>query len=120
MFCKNCGKEVPENMDACPECGPVVNAEQAAKPAPPKTYLAQAIIVTILCCWPLGIPAIIFAAQVNSKYAVGDYAGAAESSRKASMWSWISFSAGLVIILLYILAQALGVFAAAAAANGAN
>jgi len=59
------------------------------------TYLAQAILVTLCCCLPFGIPAIVFAAQVNSKVASGDMAGAWESSRKAKMWCWVAFGLGL-------------------------
>jgi hypothetical protein len=66
-------------------------------------YLTQSILVTICCCWPLGIPAIVFAAQVNGKLAVGDYAGAVEASNKAKMFCWISFGLGLLVIVGYAL-----------------
>ena len=45
--------------------------------APPPNYLVWAILTTIFCCLPFGIVSIVFAAQVNGKYAGGDYAGAA-------------------------------------------
>lgn len=63
-------------------------------------YLVQSILVTLCCCLPFGIVAIIFAAQVNSKLATGDYAGAVEASGKAKMWCWIAFGLGIVAILL--------------------
>lgn len=66
-------------------------------------YLVQAILVTIFCCIPFGIPAIVFAAQVNSKLAAGDIDGAKDSSRKAKMWTWIAFGVGLGIILITII-----------------
>ena len=53
-------------------------------------YLVQAILATLFCCMPFGIAAIVFAAQVNTKLAAGDVAGAMESSRKAKMWCWWS------------------------------
>jgi hypothetical protein len=59
-------------------------------------YLVQSILVTLCCCLPFGIPAIVYAAQVNSKQAVGDFAGAQDSSKKARMWCWIAFGVGLV------------------------
>jgi hypothetical protein len=64
-------------------------------------YLVQSILVTIFCCMPTGIAAIIFASQVNSKLAVGDFGGAMESSKKAKMWCWISFGAGATVVLIY-------------------
>jgi hypothetical protein len=71
--------------------------------APPPNYLAQAIIVTMFCCLPFGVPAIVFAAQVNGKWAAGDHRGAAEMSEKAKTWCWVSFGLGLVPALLTLL-----------------
>jgi hypothetical protein len=64
-------------------------------------YLVQAILLTIFCCLPLGIVAIIFAAQVNSKLALGDVYGAQEASNKAKMWCWWAFGVGLVVQILF-------------------
>ncbi len=65
-------------------------------------YLVPAII-SIFCCWPLAIPAIIFATQVNGKVAAGDIAGAQDSSKKAKMFSFIAIGLGLVAIVIYII-----------------
>src|SRR6266850_6967064 len=71
-------------------------------------YLVPAII-SIFCCWPLAIPAIIFATQVNSKLAAGDTAGAEDSSKKAKMFSFIAIGLGLLCILVYVIMLVLGV-----------
>lgn len=63
-------------------------------------YLVPAII-SIFCCWPLAIPAIIFATQVNGKVAAGDLAGAQESSKKAKMFSFIAIGLGVGLWLIY-------------------
>jgi hypothetical protein len=68
---------------------------QRAAPASVPNYLVPAILVTICCCLPFGIPAIVYAGQVNGKLSGGDIAGAQEASRKAKMWCWISFGLGL-------------------------
>src|ERR1700704_193929 len=65
-------------------------------------YLVPAII-SIFCCWPLGIVAIIFAAQVNGKVASGDIAGATDSSKKAKMFSFIAIGLGAFLILCYVI-----------------
>jgi hypothetical protein len=66
-------------------------------------YLVQAILITVFCCLPFGIVAIVYAAQVNAKLAGGDYQGAVESSQKAKNWSLVGFVCGLVPIGFYIL-----------------
>jgi hypothetical protein len=75
----------------------------ATSPARPaiSSYLAPAILSTICCCLPLGIVAIIFAAQVNTKLQAGDIPGAMDASRKARMWCWIAFGVGIAFSLLY-------------------
>jgi hypothetical protein len=64
-------------------------------------YLVPAILVTVLCCMPLGIPAIVFAAQVNGKIQAGDAEGAVSASGKAKLFCWLAFGLGLLVQLLY-------------------
>jgi hypothetical protein len=70
---------------------------------PPKNWLVESILVTIFCCLPFGIAGIVFAAQVNSKFAAGDYEGALKSSKDAGKWTKIGFFVGLGLIVLYCL-----------------
>ncbi len=79
--------------------------------APPPNYLVWAILSTIFCCLPLGVVSIVFAAQVNSKWALGDVAGAQESSRKArqfAIWSVIAWVIVAVLYLLFFIVLGLG------------
>ena len=71
-------------------------------PASVPNYLVLAII-SLFCCLPLGVVAVIFAAQVNGKVAAGDTAGALDASKKAKMFSYISIGLGLAGILCYVL-----------------
>lgn len=71
-------------------------------------YLIPAIL-SLFCCWPLAIVAIIFAAQVNGKVAAGDMAGAVDASKKAKLFSFISIGIGLVVGLIYLVLTLLGV-----------
>ncbi|ROS30488.1 CD225/dispanin family protein [Cellulomonas sp. PhB150] len=66
-------------------------------PTPPPNYLVWAILTTVLCCLPLGIASIVFSSQVNSKFAQGDYAGAANSSNKAKQFALWGAIIGLVL-----------------------
>ncbi len=73
--------------------------------SPPPNYLAQSIIVTLCCCTIGGIVAIVYAAQVNSKWSAGDLAGARAASDNAKMWCWLSFGIGLVINVIVFIIQ---------------
>lgn len=78
-------------------------APAAGAPLPPGTvpnHLVGAILATIFCCWPFGVPAIVFAARVNGLLARGDLAGATDASKKAGTWMWIAFGLGLAVQLL--------------------
>lgn len=75
---------------------------QPAGPPPPN-YLVQSILTTLFCCLPLGIASIVFAAQVNGKHAMGDYAGAAESSAKARRFAIWGAVIGFIVIALYLI-----------------
>lgn len=74
----------------------------------PDNYLVWSILATLFCCVPTGIAAIVFAAQVDSKWTAGDYAGAQNASEKAKLWSWVSFGLGLTFAVLYVLLVGLG------------
>lgn len=74
-------------------------------------YLVQSILVTIFCCLPFGIVAIINAAQVNGKLAAGDIAGAMAASKSASKWSWIAFGCGVAFSIIYFVLIMLGAVA---------
>src|SRR5690348_13534106 len=65
-------------------------------------YLIPAII-SLFCCLPGGIVAVIFAAQVNGKVQAGDIAGAQDSAKKAKLFSFISIGLGLAGIICYVL-----------------
>jgi hypothetical protein len=103
MFCTNCGNRLPPGATACPSCGARVIVP-APMPAPPaiNNYLVPAILVTLCCCVPCGIVAIVFAAQVNSKLAAGDIEGAMLSAKNAKMWTWIGFGAGALVGIIYV------------------
>ncbi|MCY7372389.1 MAG: CD225/dispanin family protein [Spirochaetaceae bacterium] len=84
---------------------PQYGQPQYGQPAgsPPPNYLVWAIVSTVLCCLPLGVASIVFAAQVNGKYASGDVAGAQESSARAKKFAIWSAVVGLVVGALYLI-----------------
>jgi hypothetical protein len=124
LNCPNCGTSNLDTASICANCGRLLAAAPAAPPPPGyqatytppppqmpgsfapgggppiKNYLLQSILVTLCCCLPLGIVAIIFSAQVNSKLAAGDIAGAREASSRAKMCVWIAVILGLVAAVI--------------------
>lgn len=135
MNCPNCGTSNLDNAAVCVNCGrslgggatassyapPPPPSNYGASPAagmPPPNYLWQAIVVTLCCCLPLGIVSIIFAAQVNSKWAQGDVAGAHDASKKAKMFMLIGVGIGLAVWILYTVFFGAGMFQAYRAQAG--
>jgi hypothetical protein len=106
MFCTNCGTPRADNATACTNCGTRVRR----MPPQPRVnnYLVPAVLVTLCCCLPGGVVAIIYAAQVNSKLAAGDIGGAMAASRNAKMWTWIAAGAGAVVALAYAALMMIG------------
>ena len=115
MTCGKCGAAIADDVNVCPQCGTsvarptVVEGKAAAIP----NHLVGAIISTLCCCLPFGIPAIIFAAQVNSKVAAGDYEGAGRSSKNALTWMLVSIGVGVFVQFIVLLINLISVLIAA-------
>lgn len=84
------------------------------KPQRPNSYLALAIISTIICCIPAGIVSIVYATQVNSAYEDGNYAKALSASKNAKTWGIVSIVVAAAFWILYILIFGLAFLGAAA------
>lgn len=100
--------DVPKNQDTTPDvpnipaAEPVYHPQQPIAnatvdtPKQPSSYLAWAIVVTLLCCLPAGVAAIIFSCRVNSKWARGEYDDAVRASNRAQLWIILSIVHGLI------------------------
>ena len=71
-------------------------------------HLVKAILATCFCCLPLGIVAIVFAAQVNGKLDIGDYTGATSASEQANMYGNISIGLGILPFIGMLILVAIG------------
>lgn len=80
------------------------------QPSKPNNYLVMAIVATVLglcSCLGLilGIVAIVYATQVDSKYNLGDYMGAEGAAKNAKLFSIIALvldGIGIVINVVYM------------------
>ena len=82
----------------------------------PNNYLVWSILVTLFCCLPLGIVAIVKSSQVNGLWGQGRYAEAqasADSARKFVIWSVII---GLVVNSIFIVVNVINMGANSGAA----
>ena len=68
----------------------------------PNNYLVWSILVTLFCCLPLGIVAIVKSSQVNGLWAQGRYAEAQASADSARKWIIWSVVVGLIINAIII------------------
>jgi hypothetical protein len=69
----------------------------------PDSNLVWGILVTVLCCLPLGIVSIVKATQVSGLWGQGRYAEAqkaADDAKKFAMWGAI---AGVVVGVIYLI-----------------
>lgn len=80
---------------------------------PPKTWLAESIIVTLLCCQIFGIIAIIYSSKVESKHRAGDFRGARDASNTAKNWVIAAAVTGFALVIIFMFTGVL-----AAIANG--
>lgn len=106
-YCSRCGTANNEANEFCTHCG---SGLQSTNYPPPgrndyqpqyvPNYLIHSILVTIFCCLPFGIPAIVYAAKVNTRLEVGDYEGAVEASNSAKTWYITSLWVGLAVNII--------------------
>lgn len=107
MFCQNCGNEIADAAVVCPKCGVPVKGKLVPGTQVPN-HLVGAILTAIFCCQIGGIIAIVYAAQVNSKLAAGDVAGAQAASKTAQTWITVNIVTGVLIALFYFIAGIAG------------
>lgn len=69
----------------------------------PDSYLAWSIVSAILCCLPLSIPAIVYAAKVDSLWINKEYEASIDAAKKAKKWTIVSAIVAGGFWLLYIL-----------------
>jgi hypothetical protein len=78
---------------------------------PPKTWLVESILATILCCLPFGIVGLIYAAKVESLWSQGRRAEALDASRSAKIWTLVAVIIAVIFWVIYGSLIALGIVA---------
>ncbi|MCM1005666.1 MAG: CD225/dispanin family protein [Prevotella sp.] len=81
---------------------PPYNPQQPNPGYPPSSHMVWAILVTIFCCLPFGIVAIVKASNVSSLWYQGRYDESIQNSNDAKKWCMWSALASLIGTLLYL------------------
>ena len=69
---------------------------QQDKTTPPISMVGYAWLVTIFCCIPVGIVALVYAYKSKNAWKKGDSVLSHEYCRRAKMWTGISFFLGVI------------------------
>lgn len=69
----------------------------------PPTYIVWSILITVLCCNPIGIIPFILGLQTKSKFSNGDRTGALRMSNTTEWWIIIAFVSGLLLVPFVLL-----------------
>jgi len=107
MKCNYCGHKLPDDAIYCDRCGEAFPYEkpQTVSREDIPTHIAEAFIITILCCFPFCIPAIINAARAKQRLQYGDYNVAIEASKNAEFWINFSLIMGGIVYFIYIFSE---------------
>jgi hypothetical protein len=100
--CPHCAEEIQDEAKFCKHCNKSLVQESTDATQIPNN-LVWAILVTIFCCLPFGVVAIVYAAQVNGLIATGNLVAAKKASNDAKTWIWISFGIGAAFAAIYLI-----------------
>lgn len=108
IYCPDCGKECSSEAASCPHCGrPVYHSYQQAPrpilPPPPKNWLVKAILVTVLCCLPFGIVALVYSSRMDSAWCAGQQEMAQQAADNAKKWVIAGLATGVGVTMLYVI-----------------
>ena len=103
MSCPKCGAENSDDGVACPACGEesfLARAPTASGAKGRYDHLFLAIAARLIEFTPLGLVAIFYAARVNRKLLMGGYDGAAISSKRARVLSYVAIALMPFVIVI--------------------
>lgn len=111
--CPRCGalNHTHTEHDVCVGCGVVfggmelkaVRKQTDDAGASYASLLVKSILVTLFCCQPFGIVAIVYSALTMGHNDAGRYQQAHKTAKTAMMWNYIGLGVGLAVGLGWML-----------------
>jgi hypothetical protein len=98
--CPACDALHEDSTTKCEKCGTRLTGVENYRRI--DSHLAEAILVTVFCCPPFGLFAIIDAAQARDMLRRGDFQNAARASDSAKFWVKVSFWLGFVVLVIWM------------------
>lgn len=68
----------------------------------PSSWLAPSIVATLCCFSPTGVVAVYFAAQVSTRWSLGDRKSALRCARIARTWVFVSIVLWVVAMVILV------------------
>jgi hypothetical protein len=65
----------------------------------PPSHMTQSVLVTLFCCLPTGVVAVIYSSRVKGLWENGRPAAAHEASDTANRWAWAGFLLTMAMIV---------------------
>ncbi|MEG1580147.1 MAG: CD225/dispanin family protein [Bacteroidaceae bacterium] len=102
-------EDLEELYTNIPPSAPTPKATEAGastslpQPPIPKTWFVESIIVTVLCCLPLGIIGMVYASKVEPLYYAGNFEAAAHRAHQAKFWTLLGLGLAAGLLLLSFL-----------------
>ena len=90
------------------EQDPRADVGRGSSGAPPSSWIAPAVLVTLCCFSPTGIVAVYYAAAVRPYWVSGNRRLAVRNARLARRWVWVSVLLWAVVTLVLIATGRLG------------
>lgn len=115
MFCPQCGNQLPDGANNCPNCGRALAQEgqSVPPPRPAQTQIANAYgtisnhlalsIIAIFFFLPFGIAALIQSLKVDQFIRTGDFETAKMFSDKAKTYGMIGLIIGGILVVLTVI-----------------
>lgn len=81
----------------------LLSTDPSNMPPMPPNYMMGSVLVTLFCCLPLGIVAVLKSSKVSKIYVEQGYEAAEAASKEVLRWRQYAMAGGLFMVVLRLL-----------------